>query len=61
VGPLPRYAEVYAHPNARVLVCKPCAEVRGVRADMLVPGCVMAGMNDFHLEAARSDSKVVAF
>ena len=61
VGPPPRYAEVLAHPNARILVCKPCAEVRGLRADMLAAGCTMAGMNDFHQEAARPDSKVVAF
>jgi predicted peroxiredoxin len=61
VGPPSRFAEVFAHPNARVLVCKPCAEVRGVGAPMLVAHCAMAGMNDFHLEAARPDSKVVAF
>jgi len=61
VGPPPRFTEVFAHPAARVLVCKPCAEVRGVRPDMLVGRCTMGGMNDFHQEAARPDCKVVAF
>lgn len=61
VGPPARFAEVLAHPGARVLVCKPCAEVRGIGAEQLEAGCTMAGMNDFHADASRADSKVVAF
>jgi len=61
VGPPARFAEVLAHPNAKVLVCKPCAEVRGIGESALVENTAMAGMNDFHRDAARPDSRVIAF
>lgn len=61
VGPPARFAEVLAHPQARILVCKPCAEVRGIGPDRLVANTAMGGMNDFHAEASRPDAKVVAF
>jgi sulfur relay (sulfurtransferase) complex TusBCD TusD component (DsrE family) len=60
-GPPPKFAEVLANPQARIMVCKPCAEARGIRQEMLVEGCSLGGMNDFHKEAARPDGKVVAF
>lgn len=60
-GPPARFAEVLANRNVRVIVCKPCAEVRGIREDMLVEGAVYGGMNDFHAEAKRPDAKVIGF
>ena len=61
VGPAPKYDEVFAHPNAKVIVCKPCAEARGVTQAMLVKNAVLGGMNDFHASVSRPDSKVVTF
>jgi len=61
VGPPPKFAEVLSNPGARVLVCKPCAEARGINQDMLVANCTLGGMNDFHKELSRADSKAVTF
>lgn len=60
-GPPPRFDEVLAHDNAEVLVCKPCAEARGITEGMLVAGCRLGGMNDFHAHVSREDCKPVAF
>jgi predicted peroxiredoxin len=61
IGPPPRYEEVVSHPNARVLVCKPCAEVRKIGEAALDKRVTMAGMNDFHAAAAREGARVVGF
>lgn len=60
-GPPQRFAEVFAHPEAKVVVCKPCADARGINEGMLVDNCTMGGMNDFHKETSRPDCKVIAF
>ncbi len=60
-GPPPKFKEVLEHSNARVLVCKPCAEVRGITEDMLVADCSMGGMKDFYAEASREDCKTITF
>jgi tRNA 2-thiouridine synthesizing protein D len=61
VGPSQKFEPVLNHPNARVLVCKPCADARGITVDMLVENTNMAGMNDYHAELSRQDSKAVNF
>jgi len=60
-GPPPRFAEIFANPKAKIVVCKPCAEVRGIEENMLVKNAVFGGMNEFHAECARPDAKVVSF
>jgi len=60
-GPPPKFAEVLANPNAEVLVCKPCAEARGITDNMLIDSCRMGGMNDFHVHVSREDCKQVSF
>lgn len=60
-GPPPRFDEVLAHDNAEVLVCKPCAEARGITERMLVAGCRLGGMNDFHAHVSREDCKPITF
>jgi tRNA 2-thiouridine synthesizing protein D len=60
-GPPQRFDEVISNPNAEILVCKPCAEARGIGEGMLIHNCKMGGMNDFHEHAARPDCRVVAF
>jgi len=61
VGPPPKFAEVFAHENAEILVCKPCAVVRGITEDMLVANCKLGGMNDFHAHVSRDGCKAVTF
>jgi sulfur relay (sulfurtransferase) complex TusBCD TusD component (DsrE family) len=60
-GPPPRFDEVLSNPSARIVVCKPCAEARGISGGMLIANCSMGGMNDFHEQASRPDSRVVSF
>ncbi len=60
-GPPSRFAEVLAHPKAKVYVCKPCAEVRGIKESMLVKNTVFGGMNDLHAHASRPDAKLINF
>jgi tRNA 2-thiouridine synthesizing protein D len=60
-GPPSRFEEVFANPNAKVIVCKPCAEVRGIQESMLVKNSVFGGMNDLHAHTSRPDAKVINF
>ena len=60
-GPPQRFDEVISNPNAKTVVCQPCAEARGISEDMLITKCTMGGMNDFHEQTSRTDSRVVAF
>jgi len=61
VGPPQRFTEVLSHANAEVIVCKPCAEVRGISEKMLVQGCKFGGMNDFHAHLSRDDARAITF
>lgn len=60
-GPPSRFEEVLSHPNAEVIVCKPCAEFRGIKEDMLVKNASFGGMNDLHKHASRPDAKIMSF
>lgn len=61
IGPPPRFAEVFAHPKAEVIVFEPCAEYRGITRDMLVRNCRFGNMNDFEAHAFLPDCKAVSF
>jgi len=61
VGPPARFEEVFAHENAEVIVCAPCAEARGIGEDRLIAGARMGGMNDFHAHVTREGAKPVCF
>lgn len=61
IGPPQRYEEVVSHANAKVLVCKPCAEVRKIGEAALDKRVAMAGMNEFHAAAAKENARVVSF
>jgi tRNA 2-thiouridine synthesizing protein D len=61
VGPPPRYDDVLSHPQARVLACKPCVEVRHIAEASLDKRIALGGMNDFYAAAAREDARVVTF
>jgi tRNA 2-thiouridine synthesizing protein D len=60
-GPPPKFESVLANANAQVLVCKPCAEARGITEEMLIKNCALGGMNDYHKEVSRSDCKAITF
>ena len=55
------YSIHYTKLYEEVLVCKPCAEARGITENMLLKNCRVGGMNDFYQHASRDDSKVVSF
>jgi len=61
VGPTERFAEVFSHPRAEIIVSKSSADVRGITADMLVMNCRFGGMNDFHAHVALDDCRAVCF
>ena len=60
-GPPAKFAEIFSNPNAKVIVCKPCAEVRVINEDMLVKNASFGGMNDLHQHISRSDAKFISF
>lgn len=60
-GPPPRFSEVFAHKNAEIVVCKPCADVRNITENDLVGNCRMGGMGDFYTAVSRDDCKAVTF
>lgn len=60
-GPPPRFDEVISNSNAEIIVCKPCAEARGIKEDMLVANCTIGSMNDFYEHVSRPDCKAVTF
>ena len=60
-GPPSRFEEVFAHAGAKVLVCKPCANVRHLNEANLDKRVAMAGMNEFYAAAARENARVVCF
>jgi predicted peroxiredoxin len=60
-GPPQKFDEVFSNADAEIIVCKPCAEVRGITEDMLIPNCKIGGMNDFYAHVSRKDCKAVTF
>lgn len=60
-GPPQRFEEVLSHAGAKVLACKPCAQVRHITEASLDKRIAMAGMNEFHAAAARDNARVVCF
>ena len=61
VGPAPAFEQVFAHNNAEIIVCKPCAEARGITESMLVNNCRLGGMKDFHDHTSKDGAKAVTF
>ncbi len=60
-GPPAKFADIFSNAKAEVLVCKPCAEIRSIKEDMLVNNASFGGMNDLHQHTSRSDAKFIAF
>ena len=52
---------MFSHAGAKVLVCKPCANVRHITEANLDKRVAMAGMNEFYAAAARENARVVSF
>ncbi len=60
-GPPAKFIEVFSNVSAKVLVCRPCAEVRSIREDMLVNNVSFGGMSDLHQNISRADAKFISF
>tara|TARA_R110002073_G_scaffold335792_1_gene528935 strand:- start:910 stop:1263 length:354 start_codon:yes stop_codon:yes gene_type:complete len=60
-GPPSKFTEIFASSNAKVIVCKPCAEIRFISEDMLVKNASFGGMNDLHQHVSRPDAKFISF
>jgi predicted peroxiredoxin len=61
VGPPNRFDEVAAHPNMQILACIPCLEARGLGLVQLDKRIKLAGMNEFHAVAKKTDARIVNF
>ena len=61
VGPPSRFEEVINDNNAKIIVCKPCAEVRNIYQDNCVPKVIFGGMNDFHESSKIPDTRVICY
>ena len=61
VGPPNTYEEVIDNINSKIIVCKPCLEVRGLSAQLINPKIKVGGMNDFHLACKIEHTKVINF
>ncbi|MDQ2076779.1 DsrE family protein [Marinimicrobium sp. ABcell2] len=60
-GPPAKFKEVFESNNVDVIVCKPCADVRGITEADLPSNCRMGGMGDFYKQVSREDCKPIAF
>jgi sulfur relay (sulfurtransferase) complex TusBCD TusD component (DsrE family) len=60
-GPPSRFEEIFSNANAQVFVCKPCAELRGIKEANLVTNAVFGGMNDLHAHASRANARLISF
>ena len=61
VGPPNTYEEVIDNINSKIIVCKPCLEVRGLPAQLINPKIKVGGMNDFHLACKIEQTKIINF
>ena len=61
VGPPSRFEEVINDDNAKIIVCKPCAEVRDIYQDNCEPKVIFGGMNDFHEASKIPDTRVICY
>ena len=61
VGPPPRFEEVYNHINAKIIVCKPCAEVRNIFKESCLEKIIFAGMNDFHIASSLPNTRIITY
>ena len=61
VGPPPRFEEVYNHKNAKIIVCKPCAEVRNIFKESCLEKIAFAGMNDFHIASSLPNTRIITY
>ncbi len=60
-GPPSKFDEIFSNANAKVLVCKPCAEIRSIKEEILTKNALFGGMNDLHQHVSRPDAKIIAF
>ena len=61
VGPPQRFKEFINNKNSKLLVCKPCAEVRNIFEKDCIKQALFCGMNDFHAACSQDKTKVINY
>ena len=61
VGPPQRFEETLNDINAKLIICKPCAEVRNIFKENCLDKIIFGGMNDFHLACSLPDTQVICY
>ena len=59
----PPLIEIFRHidENAKILVCKPCAESRKILQKNCLKEIIFGGMNDFHKASSKLNTRVVCY
>lgn len=60
-GPPQRFEEVINDKNAKILICKPCADARKIYQENCLEKIIFGGMNDFHAACTLPDTKVICY
>ena len=47
--------------NAKVLICKPCAEARKIYQEHCLDKIIFGGMNDFHKACSLPDTRIISY
>ncbi|MAH88580.1 MAG: sulfur reduction protein DsrE [Pelagibacterales bacterium] len=61
VGLPQRFDEVLNDNNSKIIVCKPCAEVRNIFEKDCLDKITFGGMNDFHIASKLPETKTVCY
>ena len=61
IGPPQRFEEIINDSNAKLLVCKPCAEIRNILEKDCINKVIFGGMNDFHKACSIPNTRTVCY
>tara|TARA_A100001011_G_scaffold167632_1_gene176455 strand:- start:117 stop:470 length:354 start_codon:yes stop_codon:yes gene_type:complete len=61
VGPPQRFNEVINDSNAKLLICKPCADARNIFKESCINKIIFGGMNDFHAACSIKDTRIICY
>ena len=61
-GPPQRFEEVINDKNAKILICKPCADARKIYQENCLEKIIFGGgMNDFHAACSLPNTRVICY
>ncbi len=61
VGPPQRFEEVLNDINAKLFLCKPCADARNIYQANCEEKIIFGGMNDFHLASSTPNTRIICY